>query len=73
MFCPPVPYWDATFNSTDNEFHAVVTYKCKGGYAFEDSNRDVNVEKIARCIEAKVWEPPIQSCVRKCFRGTIES
>ncbi|ELU16611.1 hypothetical protein CAPTEDRAFT_220964 [Capitella teleta] len=67
VFCPPVPQWDeADYNSTDNSFLAVVSYKCHTNFSFEDS-KDLadgqNVEKISTCLEIKVWDPPFDDCV----------
>lgn len=76
VFCPPVPQWDeADYNSTDNSFLAVVSYKCHTNFSFEDS-KDLadgqNVEKISTCLEIKVWDPPFDDCVRESITNVHE-
>ena len=71
----PVPEWDAVvFNSTDNEYLAVVEYDCLDGYAFEDELKEVEISerpkytskpRQAYCSKSKDWIEPLGNCVRK--------
>ncbi|KAI0230936.1 hypothetical protein LSAT2_018689 [Lamellibrachia satsuma] len=64
VFCPPVPLWsEAQFNSTDNNFLAVITYSCKAGSHFVDHEEDPTLERTALCNITKEWMPPITDCV----------
>lgn len=80
MFCPPLPtaWSEIEFNSTSNEFGAVVSYWCKSNFSFGlfDTNdeqmtdadgkklfEDEDSIKLSLCTEGKVWEPPLSDCL----------
>jgi len=64
VFCPPVPLWSETrFNSTDNDFLSVVSYRCKSGAHFKDHKEDAQLERTTQCNITKEWLPPITDCV----------
>ena len=65
VFCPPLPTWNANFNSTSNDFNVTVEYWCKSGDAFTDSEGDETLRKTSTCVEDKTWQEPIVECVRK--------
>ena len=61
--------WTPTeFNSTENEFGAVVNYWCKSAYSFKDAfvENPLTEEityKQTECLKSKDWYPPFDDCI----------